>query len=1089
MKTLLLIAAVCLLGGRSGLGQTVAEVIPSQTLKLQEWFGVSHPEQVVEFALDVPGTAGQGAVHDESGTPVPFQLLDQGRKLAIRTDLPANTTRAWRWYAADRNQTGCPSGVQTKQTEEGWEISNALIAFRVPNEKSIRANAQPAAQSSLRPLVDLFNQSHDAPRIQTLAPIQGVRWRDGSWTAQGSNTLSALARQLTGARVEIAESGPLEAVVRIRYDFDKPAYASGGQKISDAGPGYLTVTMTLFAGQPSVLFEEETDLEEAWAANFYEGLSPDHAQYCGHHSTAPEFGHESNGGIYKPKYQRGEPDAIVDLQYLHPQKSSYLSSNQTWRYMAVWDPWIFDSGWYWQLYNSAANDNSNLVSIFSGPASRAIGPGASGAGIFTLPADPRSSTPVAGIYSQSYRSSADAKIYPCSRFSWGLFLGTKRDLSIPKQVTTVNLQANLFGGVASLTKLAAMKFDFPDSERGYGGLYMDKAALDDVIGRVRQARQPRDSYYHWLYSAEPTSRPLLDAWADESGGKMHDAVNDITQVGHDLMDDLVHGRGIRSFRFGYWHGGLEMMRRGLWIDQVLASDKLSPEERARVKAVACLFSYVLWDNDFVPMDNSNGINLGTANMPQQQQGYRYFYATLLARHADFAERAKIVNENVLTQVRQQINESGAHFGCPHYMSAAFAPTLNTLMQLKQLGQTDPFRAEPRLAKFAEFYLNLLTPPEVRYPGKPRSYIALSDSSTEASPLYGQLGTAFRDADPTLSRRLMGAWQAGGKPHSGFFGSTVMSIDDQLPAEDPSLGSATFPGYYSVLRAGWGSPGETAAWIINGDFYRDHRHNDAGELILYALGVPLSVHWGSIYSPQTPGAYAHSTIVPETEIGRPWDQADPPLNAAADRFWVQSSQEKFTTSETMDSSISKFVGTDLEWTREVQLEHSDAALPVIVLTDRFNGPQAAEGKILTLNLMAQGAVQTPAGEITPELRTHPMAEKASDPVQLASASKVVPLDKGISRLSFTGQFGVDFDVFVVAPETQQALLGNWADSWTQQSIAKWEERQHILRIRGTSSFQLIIVPFRTGQRPTDLKIEPVEGGFVLTAKGKTHPLLQ
>jgi hypothetical protein len=1060
----------------------------TQTLQLREWFGVNHPEQVVEFTLNQQASSG-GRVLNEAGTAVPFQLLERGKKLAVRTDLRANSTRVWRWFSEGTDRTPSTSAIQVTKIDGGWEIANELIAFRVPSAEAIKLGTQ--RRSSFRPLVDLFNHSADLPRVYTLAPLQGARLRDGTWTALGPNALVALAYELVDATVDFLEVGPLKTVIQLRYEFKKPAYNYGQHEISPAGPGFLLVKMYLSAGHPSILIEEDTDLDEVWSANFWHGVEPDQAQYKGHHSTDPKYGHTPDGSIYLPDHVRthfrGEPDASVDLQYRTPQLPSYVTSKQSWRFLSVWDPWVYDSGWYWQLYNSVAGPEANLVSIFAGPASRALSAGMSGAGIFTLPSGPRSSgQPVAGISSQSYRRGPDARIYSRSRFSWGLFLGVKgHDLFRAGQVPTVNIQSNLFGGAANLTKIAAMKAAFPDPPQGYGAVYMDKAALESVIARVRRSnRQDKNSFYRWLYDAEPSSRALIDAWADTTGAKMRSAAADIIGLAHALVDDLVNGHGIYSFRFHYWHGGLEMMRRGLWIDQVLASDRLSSEDRARVKAAATLFGYVLWDNDFVPIDNWNGFNLGTPNMPEQQQGYRFFYAQLLAAHPDFTARAKVVQPKVLEQVQRQINEHGAHFGAPHYISASFAPTLNTLMQIKQLSQFDPFRSEPRLAKFAEFYLNLLTPPEIRFPGKPRSYIALGDSSTEASPLYGQLGTAFRDADPTLSRRLMGAWLASGKPHSGFFGTTAMAIDDRLPAQDPALKSATFPGYYSVLRSGWGTPDETAAWIVNGNFYRDHRSNDAGNLVIYALGAPLSVHWGSIYSPPTPSAYYHSSIVPEAEIGRPWDEPDPPPNGVVKSIWQNSSETGFSSSRSVDTSVSKFVHAGMEWTRTLRLHHSDPSMPLIVIRDEFAGPQASAPKVLTLNLLAHGAVQTPGGALTPELRTHPAAEKPMAPDQLPSAGPVFPLANGVSRLSFTGQFGIDFELFVIASEPQSGLLGNWADTWTQQSGKNWEERQHILRIRGSGPFQLVVVPFRTGQRPADLKLEVADTGVVLTANGTT-----
>ena len=465
---------------------------------------------------------------------------------------------------------------------------------------------------------------------------------------------------------------------------------------------------------------------------------------------------------------RDEPDAIVDIDYERNRAPSYVTTDDSWTLLPLWNPWSVDSGWHWQLYDSAGGNTSNMLALFAGPASRAIGAGFSGAAFFSAPSDPRSpGQPLAGISSQSYRRAPDGRIFPVSRFSWGLFVGEKeRDLARLGKPPAVNTEANIFGGVLSLTKLAAMRLNTPiDAERG--GLFMDKAELDNVIDRLRKTRGLQTGYYAWLYNADPDSRPLIDAWADETGAKMRDAAKQIVANATDLVDEMVNGKGIYSFRYVYWHGGLEMMRLGPWITQLLSSPYLTKEAKAKVGVAAQLFGYILWDDDFVPIDNYKGFNLGNANMPVQQAGYRDFFALLLANNPDFTMRAAQARGNIAARTKNQINESGAHFGSPHYIAASFAPTLNALMQIKQLGHGDPFVSEPKLTKFADFYLNLLTPPEIRFPGKPRSLIALGDSSTEASPIFGQLGTAFRDANPDMSKALMWAWNAGGSPHSLF----------------------------------------------------------------------------------------------------------------------------------------------------------------------------------------------------------------------------------------------------------------------------------------------------------------------------------
>jgi len=268
------------------------------------------------------------------------------------------------------------------------------------------------------------------------------------------------------------------------------------------------------------------------------------------------------------------------------------------------------------------------------------------------------------------------------------------------------------------------------------------------------------------------------------------------------------------------------------------------------------------------------------------------------------------------------------------------------------GKVNPFEIEPRLSKFAEFYMNFLTPPEPRFEGK-RKYISVGDSSAESSEMYGQLATGFRDSDPELSARLMGAWIASGRKHSGFFGTTLLMIDDEAPAKDPMLGNGTFPGWYSVLRNDWGTENETALWMVNGDFYRDHRHNDHGSMVIYALGAPISVDWGSIYYPHVPGGFMHSIVLPEENMDHSWDKDSPPLNAGHN-VWSNSRQEGFLSFNTCAHAAGSFQsGSRLSWRRILTSIHPNPSYPIIVIQDDFDGEDAAISKISTLNLMAEG----------------------------------------------------------------------------------------------------------------------------------------
>lgn len=710
--------------------------------------------------------------------------------------------------------------------------------------------------------------------------------------------------------------------------------------------------------------------------------------------------------------------------------------------------------------------------------------------------------------------SPDARFFKQPRFQWGLFTGTKgSDLEPATETQPIARQMNLHGGI-NLDKVKRYTLDFPDPPQGYGAMYMPKPAVEALIAKLQADTGGihGGGFLSWAYSAEPMGRPLIDLLADTTGKQAEKVTGEIESLARTFLDTFVNGDGIYAMPTHYWHGGLEMSRKLVWLDQLMGSDQTTSEQKRRLKAIAVLFGSILYDDDFVPLGNHEGINLGTPNMPVQQQNYRQMYALFLARHPMMREHAKGVAVGAKAMLMQTVNEHGAHMGSLHYVGAANGPLLATFQQLQMAGIADAFASEERLEKFAEFYMQALSPPEVRFGGN-RLMVAIGDGCTEGTEEYGMLGTGFVKAKPALSKRLMGAWRENGKVHTGFHGSTLVKINDDLPGESPNLASAKFPGYFSVLRSGWGTSEENAVWCVNGNFYVDHGHNDLGAVIAYLLGAPLSIDWGPIYSPRVAGGVMHSGVIQEAAFGQPWDKDIASLDAGVGfsghygnhGVGEATSLDVYPGGRRMVSTItSRLRGggkpDDITtWVRTVTLVSRNPEQPVLVIRDTFSGQDAAAPKIFTLNLMAEGTVETPVGPQTPPVRMHPAAEKPTDPAtQMPSAGKVFPLSPGVNRLGFTGHKwkghpteGIDWDVYLVPMEPQQAHVGNWGNQASssaglfQTSQGRpYEERQHILRVRGTGSFTTVIVPWKKGQKPEGLEVSSDEGAITVKT-GTSH----
>jgi hypothetical protein len=89
--------------------------------------------------------------------------------------------------------------------------------------------------------------------------------------------------------------------------------------------------------------------------------------------------------------------------------------------------------------------------------------------------------------------------------------------------------------------------------------------------------------------------------------------------------------------------------------------------------------------------------------------------------------------------------------------------------------------------------------------------------------------------------------------------------------------------------------------------------------------------------------------------------------------------------------------------------------------------------------------------------------------------------------------IDWDLYTLASQPQEAQIGNWAHSWhpsrEQSEFAKanghaFEERQHILRLKGQGPFKVFILPFRKGERRADLQIQHDRSKVTITTRDGT-----
>ena len=262
----------------------------------------------------------------------------------------------------------------------------------------------------------------------------------------------------------------------------------------------------------------------------------------------------------------------------------------------------------------------------------------------------------------------------------------------------------------------------------------------------------------------------------------------------------------------------------------------------------------------------------------------------------------------------------------------------------------------------------------------------------------------------------------------------------------------------------------------GNSYYDHRGSSSGELMIYALGVPLSLGWESMYSPHNPTPYSRCGVVPEKSLSIAWNADLPSVYEPAEPWdWKTQRQEAFASFRESAWAKMSSSATDggLKWTRQVASIHPGPSCPLLLIQDTLDGQRAAEPMILNMHLVAEGPVETCAGVVGPGEAFWDVNDKGKQ--QAPAGGDVHSLPAGLNRFAFKGQqFGnadetpaIDFELYSLAKDAREFCLGSWGHNVSQGAHVDnvfrpvngrpYELRQHILHIQGAGGFTTLIVP--------------------------------
>ena len=1009
----------------------------------EELFGVAHPDQLLMF----PGALNPATQKlMKGGSEVPYQV--DGSKIIVRAEggIAANSSNVWSIVPGARS-----ASPQVSVTDGGtyYEIDNGLIAVRTP--KAIAVGTQPTLAADADPNHRLY---FIAPS-QILAPIQGIRHRDGTWTGTGPNYLympqtwhdPGANESLNGGNfpaksgtVEIVENGPLRAKVRVTYACLRPAHAPSGHwdywdVIYASDNGFYICTVTLEAGQQSIIVEQETDVNVAFSVNMNTGVSADRARYCSHGGLGmvAAQGHNYNGTVYESQDGRADIEAEVMLadtpvigasEYYGRQPGFDYSdapfAGVTYPPLALWYDWTAVNPWYWHSYNSAGASNSNMWGVFQGPASHFAG-GRDCVYALSAYAKPQVGAKTEHGFSAYLKAWPDVNHVPRTRkFAFGIFLGSKgADVPVDFTASTeygvnarwgaystnrsgIKRAYNLHSGTAALWKQIDQGLDFPDPGGGFPGMYLSRADTEALIANLA-ANQGAGSHYAKLYADDAGYREVWSAFSDVTNVAAAALVQSIVDTINAAVEIYVNRGDINCLWWAYWQGATRFQRLVVDCSAAISLNQvrqfLTTEQKRQIKAALSMTGHILWDNDFVPIDNYDGFSLGTGNMPVQFTQARYQIAVMLKDNPQFSARFADVLSGVTSSITTSISAYGAARDCPHYAGTLVIPATDVLRQLQVSGYADMFAPASsiydRLTGLGEWCMQILSPPQSRFGGL-RKMISYGDGASESHDMFLSLIMGLEAHDLTLSKRMAGAWAAMGQFMTSFYASSGLKICPNFPAQDPGLGDADFPGYMTVMRSAWGAANESAVFLMHGNDLVDHGGTaQRGTPQIYLLGAPVCICFGSMYSPKVSGPWVScSTYIPVSEIGAGVTPAVAWHTATDLNLPCGSHSTLFSDTYTYEPTVNR---VDLTctfsvsgWVRHLTYYRDVLTQPIVRLRDS----NTAGESVFTLHMMASGAVTKPDNTmVTPAALT-------GTPFAIANGA----------CFKFTGQWGVSWDVY-------------------------------------------------------------------------------
>ncbi len=829
----------------------------TQTLKLKEYLGHTWTNELVSFKLDA-ALVKEPALQttDAAGKAVPYQV-HQGRIYLLVT-LPADGEMVYTVAPGQPAVTVDPmtSAVAANDT---LTLDAGVMAIRLP--AGLVAYKQPAEAKTVP------------------GPILGVRQGQGPWI--GKSWLDAPLK-VEGYQTKIVATGPLFSEATIDYTFEGGKhYTFTARVISGQSTAIIDETMDLNPGGKYAMLKYDNDADastwEWWSlsdsghlgvansdyprANMVfslkDGLQPNQAQWVGGRVTHPKYGVDAAGNALM-NVESGR--AFVPLSYETDERVNRIAGF-----------WLNSFSNYSHAYtvHNDANPALPAVSISSGRASKNVNPNLN-------PTPEPWIKQITGFNDLAIWTKPATKdlqvVGPICLGSRQWLLTIEPQSALPAKTSTewpAAFKAHLKYARYQLDKIKDWSFDWEEPKNAWPRLFCTAGDLAGMQARVQSA--PASQLSHGSIPAIYRKGGTPAQMAKQA----HDQLKGIVDG---VLDARAHGS------MNWFHASLHMFSTMPIWEAAMATPDMDPKLRAKIKAYGAFIAQRAWDDDYWPPKETNN-GWGSVNMGTLAGTARVITASAMAGMPGNAARLKRCRGYLDGNLQPLLAEDGSAVSCPHYIGASMDPILYMALALKYGGDYDAFKQDARVARFGQFMIDILTPPDPRSP-KTGPYYGLPlgskvnydpamnrrnlwplghTSRTEPTAILDMLALGYQGVDEKLAGTLNGVSGEMGKAAGGFIPAAMLSNAAAAPVA-PTLQTRLYPNFGAILRDKQSA--ETWFAIRYSRFAFDHFQADMGAFTLFAKGVPLMMDFGPMYSPENGQAVFHNRVAWDVREGTP-----------------------------------------------------------------------------------------------------------------------------------------------------------------------------------------------------------------------------